>query len=224
MQEVFEYQSELEGLTGVTSAQNESSEPVAPREDEYLKRLSSNLTSSNTNCEPVKQAMIQKTLAEEALVISHEVYNEILALTNSHKGYADVERIKRKAEAAHLQVQDEAIKACKAVDLASTKCAGKRATTMRGLQDDTELVQEVGTATAAVLESHIALSDEKLAQDEMEETIALIDFDPTMSQLEASVKKDEKILKNHLNAIETEIDDVESELQQAASGPKVTGL
>lgn len=65
--------------------------------EDYLARLSSNLDSSNTACEKVKQAMIQKTLAEEAVIDSDEVYDEIMGLARGFDQNPDVEKIKGEA-------------------------------------------------------------------------------------------------------------------------------
>jgi len=229
LQDVLEYQSELKDLVGdnestlaTDSAEPDVSTEQAQDEDEYVNRLSSNLASSNTNCKQVKVAMIQKTIAEETVEESRKMKDEIIALSNGYDGNANIEKIKAKAEAAHLKVQEEAVKACTAADLASDYC-GQARSMMRGLQEQQALQDELDVATAAVVDSRVALSDEIVALGEMREAVALVDFDPTMSQLEASVKEDEAILVDHLDAVETKIADVKAQLQQV-SGSEGTGL
>jgi len=166
--------------------------------------------------------MIQKTIAEETVEESCIMKDEIIALLNGYDGNASIEKIKATAEAAHLKVQEEAVKACTAAGLASDYC-GQARFMMRRLQEQQALQDELDVATAAVVDSQVALSDEIVALGEMREAVALVDFDPTMSQLEASVNEDEAILVDHLDAVETKIANIKAQLQQV-SGSEGTGL
>jgi len=77
--------------------------------------------------------MIQKTLAEEAVLVGDSVYNEMIDLAQRFEGNADVERVKTTAETAHLRVKDEALKACTAADLASDLCSKAQNRSVRRL-------------------------------------------------------------------------------------------
>lgn len=186
---------------------------LAPSQEEYLNRLSVNLESSNTACEEVKRAMIQKTIAEEDVTQSDATYDKIMDLASGYQGNKDVERIKAKAEKSHLRVEVEAIKARAAADLASEMCSKQKQTRLRNRRlFEKSIQEEVDIATTAVVESRLALSAERLALDEMEEVISLIEFDPTMADLEATFGKDEAVLMNHLASVETEIVNVDSQI------------
>ena len=50
-------------------------------EQEYLNRLTGNLETSNTACEQVKQAMIQKTIAEETVAQGDKIYDNVMNLS-----------------------------------------------------------------------------------------------------------------------------------------------
>jgi hypothetical protein len=184
-------------------------------EQEFLNRLTQNLVTSNTACEQVKQAMIQKTIAEETVAQGEKIYDQVMSLSLGLEGNADIEKIKREAEIAHLQVANEAAKACAAADLASQLCRASQNRALRGLTEEEEdlVQQEVQVATTAVVESRYALSQEKTSRDDIEEIVALIEFDPAMSELEAAIKEDEKILIEHQTAVKTEISLVDSQIQ-----------
>ncbi len=159
--------------------------------------------------------MIQKTIAEECVVQGDKVYDEVMKLSFGLEGNADVERIKSKAETAHLRVLDKAIKACAAADLASEWCSGSQTKSLRRLPGARRGIgsRRSRGCRSAVVESRIALSEEKASRDEMEEVVALIEFDPVMSELEAAIEEDEAILLQHKNAVETKILEVDSQIQ-----------
>lgn len=199
---------------------------IARSHEEYLDRLSANLDNSNTSCEQVKRAMIQKTLAEETVVASDKAYDELMYLALDFERNADVQRIKDKAQQTHERVEAEALKACAAADLASELCskqARARSRSRRLVRDS--LKKEVEIAAEAVVESRLALSQERSALEEMEEVIALIEFDPTMSDLEITLEEDEKVLVKHLGLVETEIDRVDTQIQELPNkAPKTLAL
>ena len=197
------------------------------QEDEFITRLSSNLGASNTDCEEVKTAVIQKTIAEQALLLSGAIYDEVMQMASGYDGNADVESIKMKAQAAHQKVQEEGAAAATAAELASEWCGQSQNPQMRRLQGAYEqLVQEEATvATQATQQAREALSEEKVSRNEMEELVSLIEFDPAMSQLEVAIEEDEALLKDHLNAVESEISHVDSQIEQLpAAAPKVVSL
>jgi len=212
-------------LTSLPYALKDSEENIAPSQEEYLDKLATNLETSDTSCEQVKQAMIQKTLAEEAVVASDLTYDEIMGLAADYNGNADVERIKAKAELSHMQVEAEAVKARVAADLASELCSQMQ-TRFRGRPVEESIQEEVEVAKAAVLESRLALADERSALDELEEVFALIEFDPTMTNLESTIKEDEEVLVNHLGSVETEIKNVDSQINEVpeTSSPDASAL
>lgn len=194
--------------------------------DEYIDRLSSNLESSNTGCEQVKKAMVQKTLAEEAVLVADEIYDEVLELALLYPDNADVILIKEKATAAHSKVKQEGAAAAAAAELASHFCDQVQ----RRLEesDFESLVQEeTSAATEATLLARVALSGEKQARDEMEELVSLIEFDPVLSEIEGTTEEDEAVLKDHLAAVEAEILEVDSQIKalpKAAPATKVAAL
>lgn len=181
------------------------------REMDYLSRLTSNLDSGNTECEEVKQAMILKTLAEETAIAGDDTYDKIFEIARGYEGNADVERIKKKAKASNDKVHNEAAKACAAAELASDLCEAARRRLLDGKQK--QIHEEVEVASAAVLESRLALSETKTAKNEMKEAVDLIEFDPKMSQLEANVEQDVAALVEHLDNVEAAITEVEAQLQ-----------
>jgi hypothetical protein len=171
----------------------------------YMSRLESNLDTGNTECQEVTNAMLQKTLAEEAAITSHMVFDEIIDLSRGHEGNADTERIKVDALMAHLKVQEESAKAAAAAQMVSDLCTNNGQYQI--------MVEELDAAITATFESRAALSEVKTARDEMEEVVSLLNFDPTMSELEATFEEDEAILVEHLNSVEAEIDEVDSQLE-----------
>lgn len=196
-------------------------------ESEYLNRLSANLATSNTACEKVKQAVIQKTIAEETVVQGNQAYDEVLKLALRFDGNVDVEEIKTEAELAHLRVLDEAAKASSAADLASKLCSKPQMRSLRRLveEDEVRVQEEVEIAATAVVESRLALSQEKALRDEMEELVALIEFDPVFSELEADIDEDVVILLEHKMAVLTEILHVDLQIQALLDGaPEVIAL
>lgn len=78
------------------------------------------------------------------------------------------------------------MRACKAADLASQSCSTEHTRFIRSLQVNHVVQEEVNAAASGILETREALADEKNARDEMEEAIALIEFDPAMSELETT--------------------------------------
>lgn len=204
-------QAESRRLKNSFSSSNADTSSPSGSEAEYVERLSSNLEASNTACEQVKEAMIQKTIAQETSIQGDEVYDEVMKVSLGHEGNANVKRIKYEAELAHLQVRVEATKAIAAADLASLLCAesSQLIRYLRTLPDDDELkVAETG-----VVDSRLALSQLKAWRDEMEEVIALAEFDPVMSGLDGDSDRDETVLEVHKNNVETEIIIVESQLR-----------
>lgn len=199
---------------------------ISPIQQEYLNLLSRNLELADTSCEKVKKVMIQKTIAEETILESYKAYDEIMEMARGYEGNANVERIKDKALKAHLRVEVEAGKARVAADLASELCSQQEQTRFRGRRLMEEIVQEeVDVATTAALGSRLALSEERSALDEMEEAIALIEYDPNLDGLEAAVKKDKKILVKHLDAVEHEIDHVDDQLKELPdTAPETSAL
>lgn len=192
-------------VTQVSSVSIEAFEDKG--ETKYLDRLETNLNTSNTACEQVKQAMIQKTIAEETLVQSDKTYDEVMKLARNVAANTDIERIKQEIEFAHLRVELETTKARAAADLASLMCNKAADNSIRKLvNEDNELVQEVEAAATAVVEARLSLTDEKRLRDEMEEVVALIDLNPAMGQ-------DEATLLELKDAVEAEILQVESQIE-----------
>jgi len=70
----------------------------------------------------------------------------------------------------------------------------------------------------------LALSEEATARDEMEEVVALIEYDPVMSELETTVEEDGAILLEHLNAVKTKIAVVEFQIQQLPDTSPIIGV
>lgn len=207
-----------------TSSQSESTSRTG--EQEFLDRLTANLDSSNTACEKVKEAMVQKTIAEETAMQGDKVYDEVMKLAIGNEGNSDVERIKKDAEEKHSRILEEAAKACGTADLASQVCMHSQTQSQRSLAKEDEIVQKELVASAgSVLESRLALSDEKVAREEMEEVIALIGFDPVMSELQTAIKDDERILKRHKDDVEDKISQVNSQIKAMPdSAPEIAVL
>lgn len=186
-----------------------------PFEREYVTRLYSNLDESDRECEGVAEAVQQRTIAEEALLTSDDVFEEITDLALGHRKNADVNRIRVDAFLSNIQIQDESAKVVAAAEMASELCS-------QGLQ---ELVRdEVEIATIAANQTRIALADLKMARDKMTEVVSLIDFDPVLSDLSPTAEEDEIKLLRHLGEVETEVSRVDSQMQELPEAPGVMAL
>lgn len=196
------------------------------RETEYLHRLSANLDMSNTACEEVKQAMVQKTIAEETLIQSDATYDDVMMLATNLEGNPDVERIKDEAKSAHLRVQVEATKARAAADLASNLCDKVNASSLRRLANiNEELEREALDALTAVVDARQWFTRAKHLKDEMEEVISLNQFDPSISDLKNTNPNDEATLLELKQAVEAEILQVQSQIQALPeSSDKIAAL
>lgn len=174
-------------------------------QQDYISRLEANLNSSNTQCEEVARAVQQKTFAEEALLASHVVFDEITALSAGFIGNYDVNRIRVDAFLYAIMVQDGSAKASAAALATSELCS----------QGQLELLSdELKLAIAATNQTRLALADLKMSRDAMEETVALISFDPTLSELLPTDETRDIALLQHLGAVETEVAAVDSQMNE----------
>lgn len=154
------------------------STPLTESQQEYIGRLKSNIESSNTECAEVANAMLQKTLAEESVRASNAVFDEIEHSANVPGGDTRVERVQAKADMLQQLVKEEAEKACAAADWASNLCVKPtQGQAQRSLQENEALLEETEAADAAVLESRMALLEEKRTEQELDEVLGLIKFE-----------------------------------------------
>jgi hypothetical protein len=180
-----------------------------PSENDYVSRLLLNLESSNTSCEDVVYAIQQKTLAEEALLVGDVVFDSITQLATTAGDNAEVGGLRVDAYLAHLRVQDESAKSAAAAQRSSDLCS----------EGNQELLMkdELEVATAAANQTRLALAELKMTRDKVEEVIAILGFDPTLSNLRPGTDNAATILLlKHMGLLESEMAIVDSRIQELA--------
>lgn len=162
-------------------------------ETDYLTRLSSNLESSDGDCEQVAYAVQQKTLAEEALLVGHTIFDEIAELSLGREENENVKNVRVDAFLTSLKIKDESAKASAAADMASDLCG----------TGQLDLVQaHADIAAEAANQTRLALDDLRVSRDVMEDAIALMGFDPALSGLDSDIEEDEIALLKHSAAVD----------------------